>query len=105
MKLIRKKYNLVYITEHKIQLVSFDIRWIWYTGSGYPQIVLCITVMNWHKPYLICVCFSQVIFLSLVIKEKYIYKVIHCNYRRNLLTEKNITRDTFILKGDLFEYI
>lgn len=36
VKSIQKKYNLVYITERKIQLVSFDIRCIWYTGSGYP---------------------------------------------------------------------
>lgn len=54
--------------------------------------------MNWHEPYLMHVCFSQVIFLSVVIKEKYIYKAIHSNYRRNLLTEKSITQETYSFK-------
>jgi len=54
--------------------------------------------MNWHEAYLISVFFSQVIFLSLVLNKKYIYKVIHSNYRRNLLSEKNIIREIYSFK-------
>lgn len=40
----------------------------------------------------------QVIFLSLIIKEKYIYEAIQSNYRRNLLTDKRIAQGTYSFK-------
>lgn len=44
----------------------------------------------------------QVIFLSLIIKEKYIYKEIQSNYKRNKLTDKSIARGTYSFKTLIF---
>lgn len=67
-------------------------KWILKNCSLHLNNELALTLFNYT------VSFSQVILLSLFIKEKYIYKVIHSDYRTNLLTEKSITQETYSFK-------